>query len=295
LPQGVKVERDLAYGPHERNKLDIYLPPGDGPKPLLIWVHGGAWMAGSKNDGNPALRFLDKGYAVAAINYRFSNQAKFPAQIEDCKAAVRWLRANAKKYQFEPDHFGAIGASAGGHLVALLGTAGGAKELDGPSDKPNIPSRVQAVSDIFGPTDFSKEAEQSLPNSAFDRTKPDCPEAKLIGGPLAENPDKVKRANPITYIDKNCPPFLIIHGDKDNVVPVGQSRMLDDALKAAGIESTLIVVSGAGHGPGIDTPAPRRRHPTAAAGRTPPGSDRDASVVARRRAACGPGHGVRER
>jgi acetyl esterase/lipase len=259
LPEGVKVERDLAYGPHERNKLDVYLPPGDGPKPLLIWVHGGAWMAGSKNDGNPALRFLDKGYAVAAINYRFSQHAVFPAQIEDCKAAVRWLRANAKKYHFHPDHFGAWGASAGGHLVALLGTAGDVKELDGPSDRPNGSSRVQAVCDWFGPTDFSKEAEQALPTSKIDRTKPDCPEAKLIGGPLAEHPDRVKRANPITYVTKDDPPFLIVHGDKDDVVPVGQSRLLDDALKAAGVESTLIVVRGAGHGNGIGTPEQMRQ------------------------------------
>ena len=115
-------------------------------------------------------------------------------------------------------------------------------------------SAVQAVCDWFGPTDFSKEAEQSGSNPVFDRTKPDCPEALLIGGPLADHPDRVKRANPITYISKTSAPFLIIHGDKDNLVPVAQSKMLDDALKAAGVESTLIVVEGAGHGNGIGTP-----------------------------------------
>ncbi|HEX4588894.1 MAG TPA: alpha/beta hydrolase [Gemmataceae bacterium] len=259
LPEGSKVEKNLAYGPHERNKLDIYLPPGDGPKPLLIWVHGGAWRAGSKDGGNPALRFLDKGYAVAAINYRLSQQALFPAQIEDCKAAVRWLRANAKKYNLDADHFGAWGASAGGHLVALLGTTGDAKDLDGDGGNRGTSSRVQAVCDWFGPTDFSKEAEQALPDSAIDRTKPDCPEALLVGGPLAEHPDRVKRANPITYIGKNCPPFLIVHGDKDNVVPVGQSRLLQDALKVAGVESTLLVIPGAGHGSGIGTPDQMRQ------------------------------------
>jgi acetyl esterase/lipase len=259
LPDGVKLERNLEYGPHERNKLDLYLPPGDEPKPLIIWIHGGAWLGGSKDGGNPAMRFLTKGYAVAAINYRFSQHAIFPAQIEDCKAAIRWLRANAKKYHLDPDHFGAWGASAGGHLVALLGTSGDAKDLEGDGGNKDVSSRVQAVCDWFGPTDFSKEAEQALPTSKIDRTKPDCPEAKLIGGPLAEHPDRVKRANPITHINKSCPPFLIVHGEQDDIVPVGQSRILHDALKNAGIESTLIAVPDASHGPGIGTPEQMRQ------------------------------------
>jgi acetyl esterase/lipase len=254
LPKGTFIQRDVAYGPHERNKLDlIYFPESDHPLPVIVWVHGGAWKAGSK-DNSPALRFLARGYAVASINYRYSTQATFPAQIEDCKAAVRWLRANAKGFHLDADHFGAWGASAGGHLVALMGTAGDVKEFDNYGYNKGISSRVQAVCDWFGPTDFSKEAEQSGPNPVFDRTKPDAPEAELVGGPLAEHPDRVKRANPITYIKKDCPPFLIIHGDKDNIVPVGQSKLLDDALKAAGVESTLMIVPGAGHGPGIDTP-----------------------------------------
>src|SRR5207302_1793987 len=166
---------------------------------------------------------------VASINYRLSQHAIYPAQIEDCKAAVRWLRASAWKYHFDPDHFGAWGASAGGHLVALLGTTGDVKDLEGASDKPGVSSQVQAVCDWFGPSDFSKEAEQALPTSKIDRTKPDCPEALLIGGALADHPDRVKRANPITYISKNAAPFLIVHGDKDDVVPVGQSRILHEA------------------------------------------------------------------
>jgi acetyl esterase/lipase len=259
LPKGVMAERDVAYGPHERNKLDLYYPESNTPLPVIIWVHGGAWKAGSKDDSPPALRLLTKGYAVASINYRYSTQATFPAQIEDCKAAVRWLRANAKNYHLDTDHFGAWGASAGGHLVALMGTAGDAKEFDNYGGNPGVSSRVQAVCDVFGPTDFSKEAEQSGPNPVFDRTKADAPEAILIGGLLAEHPDRVKRANPITYIKKDCPPFLIIHGDKDPLVPVEQSKMLDDALKAAGVESTLVVVPGAGHGPGIDTPERRKQ------------------------------------
>ncbi len=259
LPEGTHVERDLAYGPHERNTLDVYVPKGDGLFPLVIWVHGGAWRGGSKDGGGPAVRLLDRGYAVAAINYRLSQHARFPAEIEDCKAAVRWLRANAAKYHFDPDRFGAWGASAGGHLVALLGTAGDVKELEGNGGHQSVSSRVQAVCDWFGPSDFSKVVEQAIPGTRIDRTRDDCPEALLIGGRIADHPDRVKRANPITYVTKDDPPFLIVHGDKDDVVPVGQSRILHEALKAAGVDSTLVVVPGAGHGTGIGTPETLRQ------------------------------------
>jgi acetyl esterase/lipase len=256
LPPGTRVERDLEYGPHgERNTLDLYLPAkADGPLPLVIWVHGGAWRGGSKAGGGPALRLLTHGYAVASINYRLSQHATFPAQINDCKAAVRYLRANAKKYGLDPDRFGAWGSSAGGHLVALLGTAGGAAELEGDGRNAGVSSRVQAVCDFFGPSDFSKVVEQAIPGTKIDRTSPNCPEALLIGGKIADHPDKVRRANPITYISKDCPPFLILHGEQDDVVPVGQSRILDEALKAAGIDSTFVSVPDAGHGRGIGTP-----------------------------------------
>ena len=189
LPEGTKVERDLAYGPNgERNKLDLYLPPkADSPLPLIIWVHGGAWLGGSKAGGGSALRMLGRGYAVASINYRLSNQAKFPAQIEDCKAAVRFLRANAKKYNLDPDRFGAWGASAGGHLVALLGTTGDVKELEGDGRNKEVSSRVQAVCDWFGPTDLLKMGEQAGPNSKIDHNSANAPEARLIGGPVQEN------------------------------------------------------------------------------------------------------------
>jgi acetyl esterase/lipase len=133
LPEGVKLLRDLQYveGGHDRNRLDLYLPEkAEGRLPVVIWIHGGAWRGGSK-DGGPAVPLSAKGYAVASINYRFSQHAVFPAQIEDCKAAVRWLRANAATYQLDPDHIGVWGASAGGHLVALLGTTAGVKDLEG--------------------------------------------------------------------------------------------------------------------------------------------------------------------
>ncbi len=156
LPDGVKAMRNLEYVPggHERQKLDLYLPEkADGPLPVIVWVHGGGWQKGSK-DNSPGIFLAAKGFAVASVGYRLSQHALFPAQIEDCKAAIRWLRANAKKYNFDPDHVGAWGGSAGGHLVALLGTTGGMKELEGKDGNLDQSSKVQCVLDWYGPTDF---------------------------------------------------------------------------------------------------------------------------------------------
>jgi acetyl esterase/lipase len=243
LPEGAKAHRDLAYVPggQERQKLDLYLPAkADTSLPVIVWVHGGGWQAGSKEGGGPALPFVARGYAVASINYRLSQHATFPAQIEDCKAAIRWLRANARTYHLDPDHIGVWGASAGGHLVALLGTTGSVKELEGKSGNTDQSSRVQAVVDWFGPTDLTRMG------GSHDR--PGSPEARLLGGPVQENKDKAARANPITYVGRDAAPFLILHGDKDRTVPVSQSEQLAEALKKAGVEVTLRKVEGAGHG-----------------------------------------------
>jgi len=249
LPPGTSAFRDVAYvaNGHERQRLDLFIPPGaTNPLPLIIWIHGGAWRGGSK-ENCPALRYLERGYAVASINYRLSQHAVFPAQIQDCKAAVRWLRAHAKEYRLDPDHFAAWGSSAGGHLVALLGTSGGVKEFD-EGENLRESSRVQAVVDFFGPTDFTQMARFSLPNSPFDHNAADSPEARLIGGAVQENPGKAARANPITYVSKDDPPFLIMHGDNDNIVPYQQSELLRDALAKAGVPVTLKIVKAAGHG-----------------------------------------------
>jgi acetyl esterase/lipase len=250
LPEGTKVEMDLAYGPHkERNVLDLYVPKSEAALPLVIWVHGGGWQQGSKA-GGPALGLLSKGYAVASINYRLSQQAVYPAQIEDCKAAVRFLRANAKEYNLDPDHFGVWGASAGGHLVALLGTTAAAKELEGDGGNKEVSSKVQAVVDWFGPTDLTK--------MGGSHDNPNSPEAKLLGGPVQENKDKAAKANPITYVTKDAAPFLILHGDQDKTVPYSQSELLAEALKKAGVEVRLVKVEGAGHG-GAQFNAPENR------------------------------------
>ena len=248
LPPGVTALRDLEYGRvGERPlRLDLYLPQDTKtPRPLIIWIHGGAWLAGSKDGGSPALQFTGHGYTVAHVGYRLSGEAKFPAQINDCKGAVRWLRANAGKYQLDPDKFVAWGSSAGGHLAALVGTSGGVKELEGDVNDLKDSSRVQAVIDWFGPTDLLRmnETESDRRHDA-----PNSAESKLIGGPLLENKDKAAKASPTTYVSKDNPPFLIMHGDRDLEVPIRQSEFLAEALKKAGVDVTFFPMKGAGHG-----------------------------------------------
>ena len=248
VPEGTQILRDLAYVPdgHERQKLDLYLPSqneGSSPLPVIVWVHGGAWRMGSKKNCRSA-RFLRHGYAAASINYRLSQHAIFPAQIEDCKAAIRFLRANAGKYNIDPARIGVWGSSAGGHLVALLGTTGDIKEFD-KGQNLHVSSRVQAVCDYFGPTDFTK---MSNFKSTMDHDAPDSPESLLVGGPIQQNKEACRRANPITYISKNDPPFLICHGDKDMLVPHNQSVLLNTALIKVGVSVKFHTVKGGGHG-----------------------------------------------
>jgi acetyl esterase/lipase len=219
--------------------------------PLIIWVHGGAWLGGSKANP-PALQFLSRGYAVASINYRLSQHAPFPAQIEDCKSAIRFLRAHAKEYNIDPERIGVWGESAGGHLVALLGTSGGNVPLAG--DHPqnaNQSDRVQCVVDFFGPTDLLQIPAMAGPDVKYDFNGPNSLLTRFLGGPMNTKQHLATIANPITHISKDDPPFLIVHGTADPIVPIGQSKILNDALKKAGIESEMISVKGAGHGVGI--------------------------------------------
>ena len=247
LPEGVITHRDLAYvaNGHERQKLDLYLPKDSTNLPLIINIPGGAFRAGSKEQGVP-LDYLRQGYAVASINYRLSQHAKFPAQIQDCKAAVRWLRAHSGEYRLDPNHFAAWGASAGGHLAAMLGTTGDTKEFD-VGENLEQSSRVQAVVDYFGPTDFLQMDAHRPPGGQIHDSA-NSPESELIGGALQENQDKAAKANPIAYVTKNAPPFLICHGDQDMLVPHYESELLEAALKRAGVPATFYTVKGAGHG-----------------------------------------------
>ena len=243
IPADVKVYRDVHYGPHEeRNLLDVYVPAGSvEPLPLVIWIHGGGWQNGSKATGGPAISLLSQGFAVASINYRLSGDDVFPAQIEDCKAAIRFLRARAEDYNVDPRRFGVWGSSAGGHLVALLGTSGDVKDLEGAvGDFDEVTSRVQAVCDWFGPTDLLQMGGR--------HDDAESPESKLIGGPIQERKAEAARANPIAYVSPDDPPFLIMHGSSDPAVPFHQSELLEAALKKVGVESTLVKLVGAGHG-----------------------------------------------
>jgi len=242
-----RVYRDMSYvrGGHQRQKLDLYVPKGAKSAPLVILIHGGAWLGGSKESWKPD-KFVAEGYAVAAINYRLSQHAIFPAQIEDCKAAVRWLRAHAAEYGIDPNHFAAMGSSAGGHLAAMLGTTGNTREFD-VGENLSVSSRVQAVVDQFGPTDFLQMEAHKLPGSMMHDAA-NSPESLLIGGPIQENKDKVARANPITYVTRDASPFLIVHGEMDQLVPHHQSELLEAALKKAGVPVSLYTVKGAGHG-----------------------------------------------
>jgi len=248
LPAGTKVLRDVPYVEHghERQKLDLYLPPTGSGWPLVVMIHGGAFRMGSK-DGEPAGPFVERGYAVAAINYRLSQHAPFPAQIEDCKMAVRWLRANAARHGYDPERIAAFGQSAGGHLAAMLGTTGDVTAFDVGAHL-DVPSRVQAVADFFGPTDFLQMDAHRVSAEAMVHDTPDSPESQLVGGPILDNPEKVARANPVTYVTPGDPPFLIVHGDADALVPHHQSQLLDDALRRAGVRSKFVTIPGGPHG-----------------------------------------------
>ncbi len=252
VPDNVRVLRDIEYArPDGRPQLlDLYLPktrPAK-PQPLVVWIHGGAWRAGSK-DRCPALWLTGEGFAVASISYRFSQVARFPAQINDCQAAIRYLREHAQTHQLDPNRFGVWGSSAGGHLSALVGVGGDADSLTGSA---KTSSAVQAVCDFFGPTDFLQMDAHSTPNPRIVHDAANSPESQLVGGPIQEHRDRVALANPLTYISKADPPFLIMHGDRDPLVPLHQSQLLHAALEKAGVKSTLHVVEGGGHGFGGD-------------------------------------------
>jgi acetyl esterase/lipase len=238
--KGVLAYKDLSYVPngHALQKLDLYVPQSsENPVPLIVWIHGGGWKGGSK-DQCPALLWSRKGFAVASINYRLSQDAKFPAQIKDCKAAIRWLRSQAKKYKIDPDHVVAWGDSAGGHLASLVGTAQDFPEWE--QGQGIGSSQVQAVIDWYGRTDLTPvSTDPALAKSSS---------ASLLGGSGREVGELAQEASPLTHVSKDDPPFLIMHGDLDNVVPVQQSQTFAEALRKAGVKVSLVILKGAGHG-----------------------------------------------
>ncbi len=231
-------------------KMDIYLPEkGEGPFPVICVFHGGAWMFGAKDDDQhePMLRGLDKGYAVACVDYRLSGEAIFPKQIFDCKAAIRFIKKNADQYKLDGNRIAAWGASAGAHLASLLGTTASVKELEDLSmGNADISCAVQAVIDWCGPSDDFIQMDVQFKTSglgAADHSLPDSPESRLIGKHILTAPDLVAYASPKTYANKDIPPFLIVHGEHDQVVPVEQSKNFAAALiKAAGKEKVQLEI-----------------------------------------------------
>jgi acetyl esterase/lipase len=251
---GGKTVKDIAYAkPGDKPVLmDLHLPAKtDGPVPVILFVHGGGWEGGSK-DNPMAGRMVGRGYAVASINYRLSQEAVFPAQLHDCKAAVRWLRAHAKEYNLDGNRIGVWGDSAGGHLVALLGTTGDVKEMEGAEGNLDQSSRVQAVCDWYGPTDFAATVDRFYADPQRQLNNDEKYAAgvisRLLGGPMRDNREKAKAASPITYVSKDDPPFLIMHGDKDPLVHISQSETFAAALKKVGVDVTFETIKGAGHG-----------------------------------------------
>jgi len=245
------------------HKLDIHLPFNTpGPYPVVVGIYGSAWFSNSAKANvyreGLGQKLLQAGYAVVSINHRSSRDAKFPAQIQDVKAAIRFMRANARKYNIDTSFVGITGWSSGGHLSALAGTTNDIKKHKINNEEADIEgqlgsftkasSKVNAVVDWYGPTDF---LIIDSCGSVFQHNGPYSPESFLLGGPIQNNKVKATLANPMTYINKNNPPFLILHGDKDGDVPPCQSEKLFMKLKEAKIKSELVLVPGAGHGPGV--------------------------------------------
>lgn len=247
----VKVNLPYAGTDNPRQTLDLALPlqtKSDRPLPVIAFIHGGGWRNGSKNGGlrriTPFLQSLS--CAGVSIGYRLTDEAHWPAQIHDCKAAIRWLKANAGKYNLDPNRIAVHGTSAGGHLVAMLGVTGDVKSLNGKLGKHTVQdSSVACVVDYFGPTELL--AMDDHPGK-MKHNAPDSPESKLVGGPILEHKDAARDASPITHVSTNDAPILICHGTDDPLVPFPQSVDFHAKLKKAGVDSTLITVEGAEHG-----------------------------------------------
>lgn len=244
---GARTLRDLSYvtDGHPRQKLDLYLS-GQKQAPLLVYIHGGGWCQGSKARVTGLEQIIAQGFAVASIEYRFSQDAVFPAQIEDCKSAIRWLRAHAADYGYDPARVAAFGESAGGHLTALLATTGNIRDFD-KGENLDQSSAIQCGIDWFGPTDFPG-FHPNNGKTVAELTGKDSVVFKLFGGPPLEKMELARRASPVTWVTKSTAPLFIAHGTRDPLVPVGQSTGLADRMKEEGVDVSLDLIEGAGHG-----------------------------------------------
>lgn len=253
LSAEILVEENLTYGKggDTELKLDLARPQGEGPFPAIVFIHGGGWYQGGRQSYRTQIeQAARRGYVAATISYRLMkfDESKretttaapnFPAQIHDAKAAIRWLRANAEKYHVDPDRIGVTGGSAGGHLSLLVGLADSDANLEGDGGHPDQSSRVQAVVNVFGPTDMAQCHKTSSVAWIF---------RLFMGGTPDEVEETYRAASPVTYVNESNPPVLTLHGDQDALVPVEQARLLDEKMTAAGDSHTLMVFEGQGHG-----------------------------------------------
>lgn len=253
LRERLVVETDVEYGKAGEMPLllDVIKPKEvveEGKRrPCIVWIHGGGWQNGNKSSGLSRLgTWVAEGdYVGISVGYRLSGVATWPAQIHDCKAAIRWVRANADKLGIDPDKIGVWGSSAGGHLVSLLGTSGDVKEIEGDNGTPGVSSRVACVVDYCGPSDFMRFAR-----SGASAANANGPVSKLLGGPVTEKVAAAREASPVTYVTKDDPPFLVVHGTADRTVPFAQGETFYEKLKAAGVDATFVKMDGGGHGIG---------------------------------------------
>jgi len=244
----VAAKKDIVYSTvgTEKLRLDLAAPTSGGPYPAVLLLHGGAWKVGNRSDlsrsspGTPSVieQVAARGYVAVSASYRLAPKHKFPAQIEDARTAVRFLRANAKKFNIDPERIAAGGFSAGGHLALLLGVAGKTDFLT--SEYPDQSSQVQCVVSYFGPTDLSLYAASSGIEDAYM--------VPFLGKACKSEPGIYKRASPLDYVNKGDAPTLMIHGTADVVVPIIHSERMLKKLRDSGVKAELITVKGAGHG-----------------------------------------------
>jgi acetyl esterase/lipase len=264
IPDDVKLERDVVFNTNASRPLTLHLLRSQTaniePQPVIVYIFGGAFRMGSKDSGIAAfIPFAQRGYVCASIEYRYSGEALFPAQLEDVKCAIRFLRANAERFGIDPERIGVFGHSSGGYLSTMLGVTADRPEFEGvggiSGGWEGVSSRVQAVCDFFGPSDF---LAMNRAGSVQDHDAPDSPESELLGGPIQTLPERAAQSNPITYItpESALPLFLIVHGEADPLVPFNQSELLCTALERVKANVRFHRIAGAGHGgPAFETPA----------------------------------------
>lgn len=256
VPANVRKLGDIDYAGtgNPRQKLDLYLPAkrtDDKPLPMIVFIHGGAWRGGNKAGGaSHVIPFVAGGrYAGVSIAYRLTGEARWPAQIHDCKAAIRWLKAHANEHGLDPARIAVWGTSAGGHLVAMLGVSGDDASMEGMiGGNTGESSKVRCVVDFFGPTELLTMEEQS---GRAARNAADSPESILVGGAIQQHPAMAKNASPIDHVGAGDAPHLIVHGTADPIVPFAQSVNYKKRLVDAGVPAVLITVQDGRHGQGF--------------------------------------------